>query len=315
MTSNSNFGAETTAEEVAASLRDQIAGKTILITGVSPNGLGAATAQALAKYDPANLIFTARTLSKASAVADTIRAENPNLKTQIHLVPIDLSDLDSARQAAANIQKLTPQIDIIINNAAVMAMPEREMTKYGLEAHLVTNFLGHFVLTTLLSPQLKAAGSKARVVNIVSGGFYVQPFRFSDYNFDGGKDLPEDEQVDVENAEKLGIGWVTGMGTGYVPFLAYSQTKKIKAVSAAPGVVLTELQRHLPGEFRNQKMVYKTASQGAASFLVAALDPSLNDHPGAFIDDCQIKETPRYAHDEAVARRLWTLAESWASSA
>ncbi|KAL7794743.1 hypothetical protein V8C43DRAFT_280111 [Trichoderma afarasin] len=332
MTSNSNFGAETTAEEVAVSFRDQIAGKTILITGVSPNGLGAATAQALAKYDPANLIFTARTLSKASTVADTIRAEDPNLKTQIHLVHIDLSDLDSARQAAANIEKLTPQIDIIINNAAVMAMPEREMTKYGLEAHLVTNFLGHFVLTTLLSPQLKAAGSKARVVNIVSGGFYVQPFRFSDYNFDGGKDLPEDEQVDVENAEKLGMGWVTGMGTGYVPFLAYSQTstalmllskglaegfsgEKINAVSAAPGVVLTELQRHLPGEFRNQKMVYKTASQGAASFLIAALDPSLDDHPGAFIDDCQIKETPKYAHDEAVARRLWTLAESWATSA
>ncbi|KAL7909153.1 hypothetical protein GGI35DRAFT_453067 [Trichoderma velutinum] len=332
MTSNSNFGAETTAEEVAASFRDQITGKTILITGVSPNGLGAATAQALAKYDPANLIFTARTLSKASAVADTIRAENPNLKTQIHLVHVDLSDLESTRQAAANIQKLTPQIDIIINNAAVMAMPEREMTKYGLEAHLVTNFLGHFVLATLLSPQLKAAGPKARVVNIVSGGFYVQPFRFSDYNFDGGKDLPEDEQVDVANAEKLGMGWVTSVGTGYVPFLAYSQTstalvllskglteglsgEKVNAVSAAPGVVLTELQRHLPSDFRNQKMVYKTASQGAASFLVAALDPSLDDHPGAFIDDCQTKETPKYAHDEAVARRLWTLAESWAASA
>lgn len=224
----------------------------VLITGVSPNGLGAATAQALAKYGPANLIFTARTLSKASAVADIIRAENPDLKTQIHLVHIDLSDLDSTRQAVANIQKLAPQIDIIINNAAVMAMPEREMTKYGLEAHLVTNFLGHFILTTLLSPQLKAAGSKVRVVNIVSGGFYVQPFRFSDYNFDGGKDLPEEEQVDVENAEKLGMGWVTGLGTGYVPFLAYSQTstalmllskgltegfsgEKIRAVSAAPG--------------------------------------------------------------------------------
>lgn len=79
-------------------------------------------------------------------------------------------------------------------------------------------------------------------------------------------------------------------------------------------------------------MVYKTASQGAASFLVAALDPSLDgmqfcpadleheanddvDHPGAFIDDCQTKETPKYAHDEAVACRLWTLAESWATSA
>ncbi|KAL7949390.1 hypothetical protein V8C42DRAFT_310738 [Trichoderma barbatum] len=329
MTSNT-FGAETTAEEVASSFRDQIAGKTILITGVSPNGLGAATAQALAKYEPANLIFTARTISKASAVADAIRTENPNVKTQIHLVHIDLADLEITRRAAADIQRLVPRIDIVINNAAVMAIPERALTKYGLEAHLVTNFLGHFVLTTLLSPQLKAAGPDARVVNIVSGGFYVQPFRFSDYNFDGGKDLPEDEQVDVENAEKLGMGWVVGAGTGYVPFLAYSQTsttlllyskgliegysgEKIRAFSAAPGVVLTELQRHLPSEFRNPNMVYKSASQGAASFLVAALDPSLKDHPGAHIDDCQIKQTPRYAHDEAAARRLWKLAESWAT--
>jgi NAD(P)-dependent dehydrogenase (short-subunit alcohol dehydrogenase family) len=224
----------------------------VLVTGVSPNGLGAAVAHALAKYDPASLIFTARAVSKANAVADAIRAEYTNLKTQIHVVQTDLSDLESIRQAAASVQKLAPRIDIIINNAGVMAIPEREITKYGVEAHLATNFLGHFVLTTLLSPQLKAAGPKARVVNIVSGGFYVQPFRFSDYNFDGGKDLPAEEQVDLENAEKLGMGWVKDAGTGYIPFLAYSQSstalmlltkglnegysgEKIQAVSAAPG--------------------------------------------------------------------------------
>ncbi|KAL6864102.1 oxidoreductase [Trichoderma novae-zelandiae] len=328
MASKSNFGAETTAEEVASTFRDQIVGKTILITGISPNGLGAATAHALARYDPASLIFTARTISKASAVADTVRAEYPNLKTQIHVVHIDLSDPESTRQAAATIQKLTPHIDLMINNAAVMALPEREITKHGLEAHLATNFLGHFVLTTLLLPQLRAAGPKARVVNVVSGGFYVQPFRFSDYNFEGGKELPVDEQVDLENAERFGMDWVKDAGTGYVPFLAYSQTstalmlyckglnegysgEKIKAFSAAPGVVLTELQRHLPGDFRNPKMVYKSASQGAASFLVAALDPSLEDQPGAHIDDCQIKQTPQHARDDAAARKLWSMAQSW----
>ncbi|PON24288.1 retinol dehydrogenase 13 [Trichoderma gamsii] len=332
MTSSSNFGAETTAEEVASTFRDQITGKTILITGVSPNGLGAATAQALAKYSPASLIFTARTVSKASAVADAIRDEHAAVKTQIHVVQADLSKSKSIRQAATNIQELTHVIDVIINNAGVMAIPEREVTKQGIEAHLATNFLGHFLLTTLLSPQLKAAGPKARVVNIVSGGFYVQPFRFSDYNFDGGKDLPLDEQVDLDSAEKLGMGWVKDAGTGYIPFLAYSQSstalmlltkglnegyagERVTAVSAAPGVVLTELQRHLPSEFRNPNMTYKTASQGVASFLVAALDPNLQDHPGAYIDDCQIKEVPRYAQEAAIARKLWTMAESWVKDA
>lgn len=224
----------------------------VLITGVSLNGLGAATAQALAKYSPASLIFTARTVSKATAVADAIRDEQGAMKSRIHIVQADLSNLESIRQAAANIQKLTPVIDIMINNAGVMAIPEREVTRQGIEAHLATNFLGHFLLTTLLSSQLKAAGPKARVVNIVSGGFYVQPFRFSDYNFDGGKDLPLEEQVDLDNAEKLGMGWVKDAGTGYIPFLAYSQSstalmlltkglnegyagERVTAVSAAPG--------------------------------------------------------------------------------
>ncbi|GFP57034.1 retinol dehydrogenase 12 [Trichoderma asperellum] len=332
MTLANKFGAETTAEEVASSFRDQITGKTVLITGVSPNGLGAATAQALAKHSPANLIFTARTVSKASAVADAIRTQHTAIKAQIHVVEVDLSDLGSIRQAATNIQKLTPVIDIMINNAGVMAIPEREVTKQGIEVHLATNFLGHFLLTTLLSTQLKAAGPKARVVNVVSGGFYIQPFRFSDYNFDGGKDLPLEEQVDLDNAKKLGMGWVKDAGTGYIPFLAYSQSstalmlltrglnegyagERITAVSAAPGVVLTELQRHLPSEFRNPNMTYKTASQGVASFLVAALDPSLEDHPGAYIDDCQIKEVPKYAQEADKARKLWAMAESWIKDA
>ncbi|KAL7926035.1 hypothetical protein ACQKWADRAFT_329059 [Trichoderma austrokoningii] len=332
MALNNSFGAETTAEGVASSFRDEITGQTIIITGVSPNGLGAATAQAITKYNPARLIFTARTISKAYAVADAIRTEHAATKAHFHVVQADLSSSESIRQAAASIQKVAPAIDIMINNAGVMAIPEREVTKHGIEAHLATNFLGHFLLTTLLSPQLKAAGPKARVVNIVSGGFYVQPFRFSDYNFDGGKDLPPEEQVDLDNAEKLGMGWVKDAGTGYIPFLAYSQSstalmlltkglsegyagERITAISAAPGVVLTELQRHLPSEFRNPNMTYKTASQGVASFLVAALDPNLQDHPGAYIDDCQIKDVPRYAQEAALARRLWTMAESWVKEA
>ncbi|KAM0261830.1 hypothetical protein ACHAQJ_002033 [Trichoderma viride] len=291
MTSNNNFGAETTAEEVASSFRDQISAKTILITGVSPNGLGAATAQALAKYDPASLIFTARTVSKASAVADAIRAEYTNLKTQIDIVQADLSDLESIRQAAASIQKLAPRIDIIINNAGVMAIPEKEVTKYGVEAHLATNFLGHFVLVTLLSPQLKAARPKARVVNIVSGGFYVQPFRFSDYNFDGGKVLPAEEQVDVENAEKLGMGWVKDAGTGYIPFLAYSQSS-------------TALM-----------LMTKGLNEGYSGEKIQAVSAAPGDHPGAYIDDCHIKEVPKYAQEPAAAQKLWTIAESWVKDA
>lgn len=117
----------------------------------------------------------------------------------------------------------------------------------------------------------------------------VTPFRFSDYNFSlRASSLPSSEQPDEAAIQMLGIPDFLSSKETYVPLIAYLHSnmanvlfstalaeKGIRAFSVAPGVVVTELQRYMPKGFRNPVMFYKTASQGAATFLVAALDPSL----------------------------------------
>jgi NAD(P)-dependent dehydrogenase (short-subunit alcohol dehydrogenase family) len=154
--------------------------------------------------------------------------------------------------------------------------------------HLATNFLGHFLLTTLLYPILTP--SNARVINFISGGYMVTPFRFGDYNFSVPvSSLPLSKQPNESAIQILGKPDYHSTKETYIPLIAYLHSnmanvlfstalaeKGIQAFSAAPGVVVTELQRYMVEGFRNPVMLYKTASQGAATFLVAALDPALN---------------------------------------
>ncbi|KAJ3543038.1 hypothetical protein NM208_g3788 [Fusarium decemcellulare] len=321
MTSRTDFNKATTSEEVVEAFSEHISGKIILITGVSPNGLGEAMVMALATKQPAKLILTARDMTKAKAVAENIRntMASPPL---IVMVRMDLSSIASVQSAAASLADQEQLIDILINNAGVMALPNRTLSSDGHEMHFATNFLGHWLFTNLLVPKLS---SGSRVVNVTSGGYMVCPIRFHDIGWEGNKPLPTEEEPNMAIAQNLGIGSLATAGE-YNGMLAYLHSnaasmlfsvglterfkdKGITSISAAPGVVVTELQRHIVG-FRNPKMEYKSATQGAAGFLVAALDPALQGHGGAYIDDCRISEIV-FAHvqDKEVANRLWKLAE------
>ncbi|RFU25919.1 hypothetical protein B7463_g10415, partial [Scytalidium lignicola] len=323
MTSHPEFGKKTTCEDVVEAFADVVKGKTIVITGVSPNGLGEAMAKALATKSPANLIFTALSVSKAESVANDIKHLHPSLNIQI--LQLDLSSLKSVRVATATLLKLvSTSIDILINNAGVMAIPDRTLSKDGYEMHFATNFLGHFLFANLLVSNNKIA-QNARIVNVTSGGYMVCPIRFHDLAWEGDKELPAEEEPDMAIAEQLKIPKLASTGQ-YSPMLAYLhsntasmlfsvglakrfQEKGVVGISTAPGVVVTELQRYIGG-FRNPIMEYKTASQGAASFLVAALDPALQGHGGAYIDDCQIADVVvDHAKSERIADRLWNIAE------
>ncbi|RSL83691.1 hypothetical protein CEP51_004329 [Fusarium floridanum] len=321
MATHLEFNKTTTCEEVVEAFAENIVGKTILITGVSPNGLGEAMAQALSTKKPAKLIFTARSIAKAESVAQTIKEGmvNPPL---IEMVQMDLSSIASVQAAAKALQQ-HQRIHILINNAGVMALPNRTLSTDGHEMHFATNFLGHWLFTNLLMPKLTNGG---RVVNITSGGYMVCPIRFHDFNWDGDKPLPADEEPNMAMIQNLGLGSLANSGE-YNGMLAYLHSnaasmllsvgleerfgsKGVTAISAAPGVVVTELQRHIGG-FRNPTMEYKSASQGAASFIVAALDPALQARNGAYIDDCQVSEiVSAHVQDVEVADRLWKAAES-----
>jgi NAD(P)-dependent dehydrogenase (short-subunit alcohol dehydrogenase family) len=302
-------------------LHSQALTQSVLITGVSPNGLGEAMVLALAPQHPSKLILTARTTQKAEVVADKVKSTYPSVNIQI--LKLDLSSQKSVREAAAELLTTNKQVDILINNAGVMALPERVLNDDGIEMHFATNFLGHFLFTNLILRTLSPGG---RVINITSGGFTVAPIRFSDYNFDCDKPLPAPEQPNYQIAAQLGLADLDKV-QGYVPFLAYLhsntanmlftrnlaeklRTKDVLSFSAAPGVVVTELQRHIGG-FRNPAMQYKTGSQEAATFLVAALDPGLK---GMHFDLERSEVEPLTNEKQMSLVRIWMTArllEMW----
>ncbi|KAL7620788.1 hypothetical protein AAE478_009786 [Parahypoxylon ruwenzoriense] len=317
----SPFGFDTICDEVATAFADQIKGRIFLITGTTAGGLGANAATTLARQRPAHIILVGRNKAKVEPVLQEIASITPAIKTSF--VTCELSDFDSVRAAAKEINDdaAISHIDVVINNAGVMAIREYTLDKQGYELGLSANHLGHFLLTNLILPKILAAGPGARIVNVSSQGHQIGPFRFSDWNF--------------------------SKGAAYEPWTAYGQSKTAnvlfavelarrlaghgaRAYSVHPGSVLgTQLGVHLQeadfraipeitrrntghdfgGAFGGVFDRLKQLPQGTAPLLAAALDPAFDDRSGAYVVDCQIEPAEPYAEDPDNARKLWALSE------
>ncbi|KAK1760254.1 hypothetical protein QBC47DRAFT_290421 [Echria macrotheca] len=328
MTSHPEFGERTPGTEVAKVFADQVRGKTILITGVSPKGIGAATALALASQSPALLILASRTQSKLDEVAAQIRTSHPS--TRIETVPLDLSSQSAIRTAAETIATLTPRLDILINNAGVV-VTTRQSTPEGIEAQFGTNHIGPFLLTNLLLPLLRNAAvtnppGATRIVTLSSAGHRLSPIRFSDYNFVNDKPVPPEE----DHFRPLAGAFAKCTEDGYNGIVTYAQSKTanvlmtvelqkrlgrvgIGAYSLHPGSIETELSRNqdeeLNAQFLKVAPYWKTLDEGCSTTLVAALDPALNEPKGLYLDNCQFKDPYPHASDPVAAERLWKLSE------
>jgi NAD(P)-dependent dehydrogenase (short-subunit alcohol dehydrogenase family) len=174
----SNFTKDSTASEVAGALAANITNKVVLVTGCSPNGLGATAAMAIAPHNPALIILTGRTRSLIEETERAILAKTPNVKTR--LLIFDLANLKSVREAAAKVNKYPENIDVLINNAGIMATPF-EKTVDGFESQFGVNHLGPFLFTILLVGKLPRGG---RIVNVSSYGYTFGGVRFDDPNFE-----------------------------------------------------------------------------------------------------------------------------------
>ncbi|KAJ9655065.1 hypothetical protein H2198_006006 [Neophaeococcomyces mojaviensis] len=160
------FGFDTEGKEVVEAFIDQVHGRTFLITGPTPSSIGAYTALALAQGQPSTLILLGRSSTTIQPLIDQIAHTSPNTRTLFF--PLDLSSLTSVRSAAATIlsHPSIPCIDVVINNAGIMAAPYTR-TEDGFESQFALNHLGHFFLTNLLMPKV-LAGEGMRVVNVSS---------------------------------------------------------------------------------------------------------------------------------------------------
>ncbi|KAL8925775.1 MAG: hypothetical protein Q9208_003272 [Pyrenodesmia sp. 3 TL-2023] len=320
MGSLAEFNAKTEGTNVVQKFSSSVKDKTILITGVGPNGLGETLCLLLASQQPARLIITGRSVDKVGASAKAIKDAHPKL--EVIILKLDLASLESVGQAAEEVNRYDGAIDILINNAGVMNVPEWQLSKDGFEMHLATNHLGPFAFTHLILPKIMASTKTPRIVNVVSNGYALSPFRFSDWNFEGKATIPEEEQPPKETCKMFGVPW----GLGYLPPVAYAQSKtagilftkelakrlqgKVAVTCLNPGAIDTDLWRQMPREMVEQifsVMPPKSKLQGASTPLVAALDPSLIDDSGAYLNDCQVEDVAEWAKDPKIAQRCWAL--------
>ena len=306
-----SFGAQSTTDDVLAGIN--LRGKRILVTGASA-GLGVETCRALAARG-ADVVGAARDLDKARRATTAVVAAAGEGGGSFELVALDLASLASARAASAALVADGRPLDVIIANAGVMACPEGT-TADGFETQFGTNHLGHFVFINRLVPLLRSGG---RIVNVSSAGH-----RFAD--------------VDLEDP-----GFAA---SAYHPFVAYGRSKTanilfavaldrrlsargIRATALHPGVIQTELGRHLTPELMAQimpagadlsAMVFKTIPQGAATSVWCAATATAESIGGRYCEDCHVasitddataREGVRaYAVDPARADALWAKSEA-----
>ena len=151
----------------------------VLITGPSPNGIGAETALSLATANPKRIILAGRSEAKIQPVMDQIKQINS--KVDILIVPLDLSDNTSVQHAAEKINSSINGLDVLVNNAGVMAIKDYTKSVDGFEMHFASNHLGHFLLTNLLMSKIIAA--KGVIVNVSSTAHELAEVNFDDPNF------------------------------------------------------------------------------------------------------------------------------------
>ena len=234
MTQHGTFGADTTTDEVLEGV--DLSGRLAVVTG-GYGGLGRETARALAAHG-ANVVIAGRDPQRLADTAAQLTDALPVGSGRIETLVLDLASLDSVRAAAAELTDRHPEIHLLIDNAGVMACPPAR-TADGFEMQFGTNHLGHFLFTLLLLDALRA-GAPSRVVVLSSAGHRVSPIRWDDLNFDDGE---------------------------YHNWTAYGQSKTanalfaleldrrlgadgVHAYSVHPGVIMTELGRHMgPADF------------------------------------------------------------------
>ncbi len=282
-----------------------VTGKVVIVTGAN-SGLGLEVTRVLAT-NGARVVMACRNLEKAERAAATVRASNP--KGSVEVRPLDLSSLDSVRDFAAGVRGTESRIDVLVNNAGLMAT-DRSLTVDGFEMQLGVNHLGHFALTAELLPLLLAADG-SRVINVSSMGHRTGRMQFDDLMCEHRRyhRWPAYFQSKLANL----------LFTLELERRLVEAGVATAALAAHPGSTSTDLGTEGTG-FTNKLIepLFPLAGQsvegGALPILRAATDPAARGGeyygPRWYMSGRPVRETPsRRARNLGDAARLWAMSE------
>ncbi|MFD7923563.1 SDR family NAD(P)-dependent oxidoreductase [Streptomyces sp. NPDC059740] len=296
------FGFSSTADEVIDGV--DLSGRRALVTGAG-SGIGTETARALASAG-AEVVLAVRRPDAGERTAGQLREETGN--PHVSAAELDLADLGSV---AAFATSWAGPLHILVNNAGVMALPQREVTPEGHEMQFAVNHLGHFALTTALHASLTAAGG-ARVVCVSSSAHLLAPVDFEDIDF---AQRPYDPWTAYGQSKTAQVLLAVGITRHW-------GHEGIHANALNPGAIPTNLQRHTGG-LRTPVERRKSVAQGAATSVLLAASPLVEGVGGRYFEDCAEAAVVRgrldpaaggvapYALDAEAAERLWERAESF----
>jgi len=286
------LGFHTTAEEVTNSI--DLTDKTIVVTGAN-SGLGLETVRVLSLRG-ARVIGMARTIEKANSIKSSANSQFLPLEC-------DLSEPSSITESTQTLIKSGMQIDSIICNAGIMALPQLQQ-KYGVELQFLTNHIGHFMLVNQLMPLLT---NLARITIVSSSAHKV-------FSYCGGIQFDDFSGSSRYNPQKA-------YGHSKLANLLFSnelanrlEGSNQTANAVHPGVIRTNLLRHYSPFIKYsavlvEKMLFKNVHQGAATQIYASTHPDLKNVSGKYFSNCNPKAPSEHGTDQMMAKKLWGFSE------
>ena len=311
---NSGFAAKTDGADVIADI--DLTGKTAIVTG-GYSGIGLETVRALAAKGVA-VVVPVRSPAKAT---ENLAGVAGDVKT----APLDLADLASVRSFSELMLGDLDRLDLLINNAGIMANPESRVGP-GWESQFGINHMGHFALTKALLPLIERTAG-ARVIALSSTAHKMADIRWDDVQFESGE---YDKWQAYGQAKTANALFANALSRRLAD-------KDALAFSVHPGGIFTPLQRHLPQEemiafgwldengepTEMAKAGFKTPEQGTSTTLWAATSAKLEGKPGVYCEDCDIAtptdpDSPmaryvgvnEHACSDESAERLWSISEA-----
>ncbi len=282
-------------------------GKRAIVTGANI-GLGYQTARELARAG-AQVVLACRSLERGNVAAGKIKAEQPG--AQVFVAQLDLSSLDSVRGFAEDVLSAGEAVDLLVNNAGIMGLTQRQTSVDGLEMQLATNYLGHFALTGWLLPVLLRAAAP-RVISVSSNAHKRGQIRFDDLQMEQGygamKSYSQSKLANLVFAREL-------------ERQSEQHGSRLVSIAAHPGLSTTSIGRDLPAPAKlitglAFQILGHSDAEGALPQLYAATEPEAQ--PGGYYgpDGFQeFKGAPAAAKVAAPAQnptigpRLWSISE------